>query len=276
MTLFQSLLLGIVQGLTEFIPVSSTAHLILVPWLLNWKLDETAVFVFDVLLQWGTLAAVIVYFWKDLLNIARAVIVGLVQRKPFESFEARLGWLIVVATIPAVVIGLLLKDFVEGLHRNPVIVALILLVAAGLLIVSEWLGKRTRGLDQLTWVDALVVGGSQALALLPGVSRSAATICGGLVRNLERPAAARFSFLMSIPVLFGAGLVALKDLFDIPNFTTFLPPLALGFVAAAIVGFASIHWLLGYLAKRPMHVFAWYRIAAGVIFLAVALLRLRG
>jgi undecaprenyl-diphosphatase len=276
MTLFQSLLLGIVQGLTEFIPVSSTAHLILVPWLLNWKLDETAVFVFDVLLQWGTLAAVIVYFWKDLLNIARAVVVGLVQRKPFESFEARLGWLIVVATIPAVVIGLLLKDFVEGLHRNPVIVALILLVAAGLLIVSEWLGKRTRGLDQLTWVDALVVGGSQALALLPGVSRSAATICGGLVRNLERPAAARFSFLMSIPVLFGAGLVALKDLFDIPNFTTYLPPLALGFVAAAIVGFASIHWLLGYLAKRPMHVFAWYRIAAGVIFLAVALLRLPG
>jgi undecaprenyl-diphosphatase len=219
---------------------------------------------------------VIVYFWKDLLNIARAVVVGLVQRKPFESFEARLGWLIVVATIPAVVIGLLLKDFVEGLHRNPVIVALILLVAAGLLIVSEWLGKRTRGLDQLTWVDALVVGGSQALALLPGVSRSAATICGGLVRNLERPAAARFSFLMSIPVLFGAGLVALKDLFDIPNFTTYLPPLALGFVAAAIVGFASIHWLLGYLAKRPMHVFAWYRIAAGVIFLAVALLRLPG
>jgi len=276
MTLFQSLLLGIVQGLTEFIPVSSTAHLILVPWLLNWKLDETAVFVFDVLLQWGTLAAVIVYFWKDLLNIARAVVVGLVQRKPFESLEARLGWLIVVATIPAVVIGLLLKDFVEGLHRNPVIVALILLVAAGLLIVSEWLGKRTRGLDQLTWVDALVVGGSQALALLPGVSRSAATICGGLVRNLERPAAARFSFLISIPVVFGAGLVALKDLFDIPNFTTYLPPLALGFVAAAIVGFASIHWLLGYLAKRPMHVFAWYRIAAGVIFLAVALLRLQG
>src|SRR6185436_17722069 len=130
MTLFQSFILGLVQGLTEFIPVSSTAHLILVPWLLGWTIDPNAAFIFDVLLQWGTLAAVIIYFWKDLWAIARAVITGLVRRAPFDTPEARLGWLIVVATVPAVVIGLLFKDFFEGLHHQPKIVAAILLGAA--------------------------------------------------------------------------------------------------------------------------------------------------
>lgn len=273
MTLFQSLLLGLVQGLTEFLPVSSTAHLILVPWLFGWEIDPNAAFVFDVLLQWGTLAAVIVYFWKDLWAIARAVVAGLAQRQPFHTAEARLGWLIVVSTLPAILIGLVFKDFVEGLHRNPVVVAAILLGAAALLFGSERLGRRTRGLDSLTWVDALIVGSSQALALLPGVSRSAATICGGLVRDLERPAAARFSFLMSIPVMLGAGVLALNDLLEVPNFTTYLPPLALGFLAAAVVGFLSIHWLLGFLAKRPMHVFGWYRVGAGLFCLALAVIR---
>ena len=273
MTLFQSLLLGLVQGLTEFLPISSTAHLILVPWLLGWTLDPAAVFVFDVLLQWGTLAAVILYVWKDLWAIARALVSGLVQRQPFATAEARLGWLIGVGTIPAAIIGLLFKDFFEGLHHNPVVVSGILLGAAVLLFGSERLGKRTRSLESLTWVDALIVGASQALALLPGVSRSAATICGGLVRDLERPVAARFSFLLSIPVMLAAGLLAIKDLLDLPNFAAYLPPLVAGFVMAAVVGYVSIHWLLGYLAKRPMTVFGWYRVAAGALFLVVALFR---
>lgn len=273
MSLIQSLLLGIVQGLTEFLPVSSTAHLILVPWLLGWSIDPNTAFVFDVLLQWGTLAAVIVYFWKDLGAIARAVVNGLIQRQPFNTTEARLGWLIVVATIPAVIIGLVFKDFVEGLHRNPVVVAGILLGAAVLIFGSESLGKRTRTIESLTWVDAVIVGSSQALALLPGVSRSAATICGGLIRDLERPAAARFSFLMSIPVMLGAGVLAIKDLVDVPNYTAYLPPLVVGFVASAIVGFFSIHWLLGFLAKRPMNVFGWYRVVAGGLCLLLAFIR---
>lgn len=276
MTLFQSLLLGLVQGLTEFIPVSSTAHLILIPWLLGWDQNpnfSATLFVFDILLQWGTLAAVIVYFWKDLWAIAQAVVAGLVKRQPFNTAEARLGWLIVVATIPAVIIGLVFKDFVEDLHRQPVVVAAILLGAASLIFGSERLGKRTRALDSLTWVDAVIVGSTQALALLPGVSRSAATICGGLIRDLERPAAARFSFLMSIPVMLGAGVLAIKDLAEIPNYATYLPALAAGFVVSAIVGFLSIHWLLAFLAKRPMYVFGWYRVGAGLLCLALAFIR---
>ncbi len=273
MDIFQSFLLGIVQGLTEFIPVSSTAHLILVPWLFSWTFDEPARFVFDVLLQLGTLAAVIAYFRKDLLKIAGAMLGGLARGKPFESTEARLGWLIIVATIPAVVVGLLFKDFFESLHSSPVIVAAILIGTAGLLLVSEQMGRQMRGLDSLTWLDAVVVGLAQSLALFPGVSRSAATISGGLIRDLERPAAARFSFLMSIPALLAASAVAVRDLVALPNFTVYLPPLALGFLAAAVVGFASIRWLLNYLAGHPLNLFAWYRIAAGVLCVIVYFVR---
>jgi len=272
MDLLQSLILGIIQGLTEFLPISSTAHLILAPYLFGWVLDEQAVFIFDVLLQLGTVIAVVVYFWRDLLAIVRGVLGGLAARQPLATPEARLGWLIVVATIPAVVIGLLLKDSVEALHRQPIAVAIILMAAAFLIFLSERLGRRAQGLESITWLDAFLIGCSQALALLPGVSRSAATICGGLLRGLDRPAAARFSFLMSIPALTGAGVLALNDLFAIPNFTGYLPALLVGTVASLLVGLACIHWLLGWLARRSLAVFGWYRLGAGVIFLAVLLL----
>jgi len=273
MTLLQSFVLGIVQGLTEFIPVSSTAHLILIPWLFGWTFDENARFVFDVLLQLGTLAAVIAYFWKDIWHITRDVVSGVMKGKPFGTVEARLGWLIAVATVPAVIVGLLFKDFFERLHGNPVIVAAILIGTAGLLLVSEQLGRQTRSLDSLTWLDALVIGVAQALALFPGVSRSAATISGGLVRDLERPAAARFSFLMSIPALVGASVVAVGDLIALPNTREYLPALALGALAAAVVGFVSIRWLLNYLSGHPLNLFAWYRIGAGVLCVIVYFLR---
>ncbi len=273
MTLLQSFILGIVQGLTEFIPVSSTAHLILIPWLFGWTFDENARFVFDVLLQLGTLAAVIVYFWKDVWHITRDVVSGVMKGKPFGTVEARLGWLIAVATVPAVIAGLLFKDFFERLHGSPVIVAAILIGTAGLLLVSEQLGRRTRSLDSLTWLDALVIGVAQSLALFPGVSRSAATISGGLVRDLERPAAARFSFLMSIPALIAASAVAVKDLIALPNTREYLPALALGALTAAVVGFVSIRWLLNYLSGHPLNLFAWYRIGAGVLCVIVYFLR---
>jgi len=273
MTLLQSFILGIVQGLTEFIPVSSTAHLILIPWLFGWTFDENARFVFDVLLQLGTLAAVIVYFWKDVWHITRDVVSGAMKGKPFGTVEARLGWLIAVATVPAVIVGLLFKDFFERLHGSPVIVAAILIGTAGLLLVSEQLGRQTRSLDSLTWLDALIIGVAQSLALFPGVSRSAATISGGLVRDLERPAAARFSFLMSIPALVGASVVAVGDLIALPNNREYLPALALGALAAAVVGFVSIRWLLNYLSGHPLNLFAWYRIGAGVLCVIVYFLR---
>jgi undecaprenyl-diphosphatase len=264
MSLLQALALGIAQGLTEFIPVSSTAHLILIPWLLGWRFDSKVAFVFDVLLQLGTLAAVIAYFWTDLFRIGSAAIRAAARGRPFESADARLGWYVLLATVPAVAVGYVFKRFFEGLHGNPAAVAGILASGAALLLVSERLGQRTRPMEGIQWQDALFVGCAQSLALLPGVSRSAATICGGLLRDLERPAAARFSFLMSIPVLMGAGAVAVRDLLLLPDWTHHLPSLAVGFLVSVVVGFLSIHWLLGYLARRPLDLFAWYRVAAGV------------
>jgi undecaprenyl-diphosphatase len=263
MSFIQSLILGVVQGITEFLPVSSTAHLILVPWLLGWKFEPKVAFVFDVLLQLGTVAAVIAYFWKDLTEIARQSWRGLVSGRPFGTEKARLGWLIVLATVPAVVVGLLFKPFFESLHRNPTVVAGILTAAAALILATERVGRRDRDISSIGWRDALFIGASQSLALLPGVSRSAATICGGMLCHLERPSAARFSFLMSVPVLIAAAVLAVKDLVELPGFGAYLPPLAAGFVASAVVGFASIHWLLSYLARHPMNVFAWYRLLAG-------------
>jgi undecaprenyl-diphosphatase len=263
MSFLQSLVLGVVQGLTEFIPVSSTAHLILVPWIARWQFDPKVAFVFDVLLQLGTVVAVVAYFFRDLSAIARDTLRGLSERDPFGTENARLGWLIALATVPAVVLGLAFKTFFESLHRSPLAVAGILGGAAVLIFATERVGRRDRKLSSITWKDALFIGASQSLALLPGVSRSAATICGGMLCHLERPSAARFSFLMSIPVLVAAAVLAAKDLLELPGFTSLLPPLAAGFAASAVVGFFSIRWLLSYLARHPMSVFAWYRLAFG-------------
>lgn len=274
MNIFQAILLGIVQGLTEFLPVSSTAHLILTPWLLGWTFDAKTAFVFDVLVQWGTLVGVFVYFRADLLAIARGMAGGLARRKPFDSFEARLGWWVILATLPAVVAGLLFKDRIEGIFSAYTAVAGVLIVAAVLLVAAERWGKRSRPIEALTTTDAVAVGLWQVLALFPGVSRSASTISGGMLRHLERSAAARFSFLMSIPALLGAGVVALKDLLDNATLLSSLAlPLGAGFIAAAISGYLVIRWLLGYLQHRSLGVFAGYRVVFGALCLIVALAR---
>lgn len=270
MTIIQAIILGIIQGLTEFLPVSSSAHLVIIPYLLGWKLDEAVVFPFDVLVQLGSLAAVIYFFRRDLWEILNAVWNGLRSRKPFGSPAARLGWLLVLATIPAGVIGLLIKDLVEAVFKDAQVTALFLLVTALLLIVAEKVGKRSRGVASLTWKDALWIGFAQALALFPGISRSGATISGGMSRNLDRSAAARFSFLMSIPVILAAGAFSLLDLFDIPNLPSFLPAIASGFIAAAVVGYFAIRWLLAFLTRRPLYVFAAYCAALAIVILLVA------
>lgn len=273
MTLFQSILLGIVQGLTEYIPVSSSGHLVLVPYLLNWNIPAQDAFIFDVLVQVATLLAVFAYFWKDLRSIAAAFVKGLLDRRPFDHPQARLGWYILLATLPAGLIGLLLKDAVENAFANPVGTAGFLLVTAGLLVTAERIGKRQRHLDALTWKDALWIGFSQALSIFPGVSRSGATITGGMWRDLDRPSAARFSFLLSIPIMLAAGLLALLDLFDAPNLAELLPGFIPGFIASAITGYLAIHWLLGYLKRRPLLVFAGYCLALSLLTLGVSLFR---
>ena len=274
MSIIQAIILGLVQGLTEYIPVSSSAHLVLVPWLLGWTFDPTTAFVFDVLVQWGTLVGVVIYFWRDIWAIVRGVVNGLIQRKPFGTFEARLGWFIVLATIPAVLAGLLLKNFFEQFFSDPKAVAALLFLTAAILVAAERLGQRQRRLESINSTDAITIGLWQVLSILPGVSRSGATIVGGMLRGLDRPAAARFSFLMSIPALLGAGVLAFKDLLDTPNLSSTLGlPILVGFAAAAISGYLCIRWLLGYLQKHSLTVFAAYCAAFGAVCVVVGLLR---
>ena len=192
MTILQSILLGIVQGLTEFLPISSSGHLVIVPHLLGWHIPNADAFVFDVLVQLGTLLAVIIYFWKDLLGIIRAFFTGLVHRQPFADPQARQGWLIILATIPAGVIGLVLKSAVEDAFSSVLATGIFLIITAVMLAVGERIGKRIRNIEQLGWKEALWMGCFQALAIFPGVSRSGSTITGAMTRDLERPAAARF------------------------------------------------------------------------------------
>ena len=274
MTIFQALILGIIQGLTEYIPVSSTAHLILIPWLLGWNFDPNAKVAFDILVQWGTLVGVVLYFWHDIWAIVRAVLNGLIKRQPFGTADARLGWLVVVATLPAVGVGIFVKKYLEQLYNLYILISIVLMLAGVLMLVAEWLGKRTRDLNGMSWLDALIIGVWQILAFVPGVSRSSATISGGMLRHFNREDAARFSFLMSIPALLGAGVLALKDLFEVPGlFSSLIVPLLVGFAAAAVTGYLSIRWLLGYLKTRSLNVFILYRFVFGALCLLVALLR---
>jgi len=269
MSLIQALILGIVQGLTEFLPVSSSAHLVLVPFWLNWHIPADQAFSFDVLVQMGTLVAVIVYFWKDLWRIIKAWVTALWQRNPFGTLEARLGWWLILASVPAVLVGVLIKDTVEAAFGSPAATAGFLLVTALLLFLAEKIGKKQRGMAEMSWVDALAMGAGQALALFPGISRSGATIAAGMIRNLDRSTAARFSFLMSVPVMLGAGALSILDLKDIQGASAYLPALAVGFLVAAIVGYLSIHWLLKLLQQHSLIGFAIYCAIVGVATLVL-------
>jgi undecaprenyl-diphosphatase len=231
---------------------------VLVPWLLGWDFEPKAAFVFDVLVQWGTIVAVIVYFWRDLLSLARAWVLGLWEREPFTEPQSRLAWLLLLATIPAAVLGLLLKSPVERAFDQPLMVSLFLLGTAALLFFSERAGRPNKEMPGVTWVDSLWIGLAQSLALFPGISRSGATIAGGLFRGLKREEAARFSFLLSVPTMIGAGLIALIDLFNSANAMQQIATLLTGFVAAGITGFIAIHWLLSYLQRHRLYVFSIY------------------
>ncbi|HEX8683087.1 MAG TPA: undecaprenyl-diphosphatase UppP [Ardenticatenaceae bacterium] len=270
MDLLQAIVLGIVQGATEFIPVSSSAHLVLVPWLLGW---QSPGLLFDLMAHWGTLLAVVAYFRRDLLDIVSSVFRDLARGKPFASTDSRLGWLIVLATIPAVVLGYLFKDQFEALFGRPTLVAGFLLLTGVILWVSESLGRRVRDLDSIKVPDALLIGLAQAAAITPGISRSGSTIGMGLVRGLERPAAARFSFLMMIPVVFGAGLLQLLDVMDEGISDGAVLMMAAGFLAAAITGYVCIAFLISFLARRSVRSFAIYCWLFGAACLLVAWVR---
>jgi undecaprenyl-diphosphatase len=260
MTLLQAVAMGTVQGLAEFLPISSSAHLVLVPWFSGWPDPGLA---FDVALHMGTLLAVVAYFWRDWL---RLIALGL--SRP-ASGEGKLFWLLVAATIPGGVFGYLLEKQAETTFRSPFLVALMLMAMGLALYLADTRFPRHKELSGTGWTDALWIGAAQALAIVPGVSRSGITMAAARVRNLSREAAARFSFLLSTPIILGAGVTQLSH----------LTPAALdgafwaGVASSALVGFFAIRFLLRYLVNHNFNIFVWYRFLLGLAILATALKR---
>ena len=266
MTILQAIILGIVQGLTEFLPISSSGHLLIVPWLFNWhfllenpQLNKT----FDVALHLGTFFSLIVYFWRDIGRLLAAWVQTITHRK-LDSPEGKLAWLIIVSTIPAAIVGVAFEDVIVTRLGQPWMIAVLMIVFGLVMLLVDRTAKLDRDIDALTWSDALIIGVAQALALAPGVSRSGITMVTGLLLRLDREAAARYSFLMSIPVIGGAaaykGLQVARD--GLPAGTA--APFAIGIAAAAISGFAAIWFLLAYLKRHSFELFVIYRIAVGV------------
>lgn len=274
MNILQATILGIIQGLTEFLPISSTAHLLLAQQFLGWHFPDKEAFSFVVLVQLGTLLSLILFFRRDLLELIRAALAGLRRMQPFSQPQARLAWQVILATIPALIAGVLFKDLVERLFQNPGVAASIrLLITAMLLVLAELASRRNRDLSSLTWIDALWVGITQVLSIFPGASRSGSTIMGGMTRNLDRPSAARFAFLMAVPVMLAAGAYQSIDLIKIKDLGAFMMPLLAGFLAAAVVGYLAIRWLMAYLARNRLYVFAVYCFAIGMAVLIFSLVR---
>lgn len=272
MTLLQAIILGIIQGATEFLPISSSGHIILVPWWFGWDVPVDLAFV--VATHLGTLLAVLVYFWRDWLDVAKGAL-KIVQTRSFEDPSSKLvGWLI-IGTIPVAILGFLLADALENIFYTPIIAAFFLLVTAGLLLLSEYLSKRLAAahtLETMKAADVWIIGIAQVLALLPGVSRSGSTIAAGLSRGLSRPDAARFSFLLGTPAILGAGILTLKTLLETGEMSNQPVVVLAGAISAAIVGYISIAILLNYLRRHRLYIFAAYCAAFGLVSLVALLI----
>ncbi len=269
MTLLQAILLGIVQGITEFIPISSTAHLVLASRVMSLSLTPQQLTSSIAVIQLGTLIAVLIYFAGDIWNISIAFVrdhLALISgRKNGKglSHEAWLGWLVVIGSLPVAVVGLLFKKQIEGTFtKNLWVIATMMVVIALLLAVAEFISKKTREMEQLGLKDALAMGFAQCLALIPGSSRSGSTIMGGLLAGETRETAARFSFLLSIPAIAASGLLEMKEaLHRLPQGS--LATLAVGTIVSGIVGYASIWFLLRFLKTHTTGVFIGYRLIVG-------------
>jgi undecaprenyl-diphosphatase len=262
--LFEALILGIVQGTTEFLPISSSGHLVLLPAALKWPSPSL---VFDTTVHLATLIAVVAVFWRDLLGLLVSWWQGLWSGQPFKTTESCLAWYVILATIPGILAGLLLEKAFESLFASPRAVGGFLLLTALLLVLAEVLGRRQRDITKIRWLDSLLIGIGQAAAITPGISRSGATIAVGMFRGLTREASARFSFILSVPIITGAGLAQMVRLVRYGDLSAEAPLLLVGFIAAAICGYASIRLLLAYLRKRPLYPFAAYCVVVGILAL---------
>jgi undecaprenyl-diphosphatase len=272
--LLQALIMGIVQGLTEFLPVSSSGHLILVPYLFGWDDAFITSLAFSVMLHLGTLIALLVYFRADWLRLVPAGFAALRDRSFAGDGDRKLAWLLVAATIPAAVVGFLFSDIFETTIREPALVVVTLVIGGVILFVADAVGPETRRVEDVTFPIATGIGAAQALALIPGISRSGISISAGRFAGLDRPSAARFAFLMATPITAGAGLFeARKWLTGEAGVEISLAPMLVGMVAALLSGLAAIHFMLRYLRTRSLRIFVWYRFALAAIVVVVLVAR---
>jgi undecaprenyl-diphosphatase len=282
----QAIILGFVQGLTEFIPISSSAHLVIVPWLFKWDNPALTSLPFDVALHLGTLAAVVVFFASDWFRLIRAGFASILERKIGDSFDRKMAWMLLAGCLPGACIGALAESKIEKLFHRPdaplqasalIAMAVIIALLAVVLFIVERVAKHTREMKNLTFKDSLIIGTAQALAIFPGVSRSGATMTAGLALGLKRDVAARFSFLLSAPIIAGAGLKSLyevtKELHAHTLTVSALPLFVAGGLAAAISGFFCIKFLLSFLQRNSMDAFVYYRWGFAAVIITFALLR---
>ena len=267
MTIIEAIVLGLVQGLTEFIPVSSTAHLLIVPSILGWGDPGAAA---SAVIQFGTLLAAIIYFFRDIVRLVAGFFRGLITRRPLADVDSREAWLVVIGTIPIVILGLLFKKHIESTFRGLWIVTTMVIVVAILMQLAEGYAKRRtlRQFDDMTVMDAVVIGIGQCLALIPGSSRSGSTIMPAIFRGIDRPTAARYSFLLSIPAVGGAGMLELfkeRHALGALGWTPIIVAIAVAFVS----GYASIWFLIRYLRTHTTHVFIYYRYVLGIAMIVM-------
>ncbi|MEV0399478.1 undecaprenyl-diphosphate phosphatase [Actinoallomurus sp. NPDC050550] len=263
MNFVQATVLGIVQGLTEFLPISSSAHLLIVPRLLGWKDPGAA---FTAVIQLGTMLAVLLFFWKDIVRIIGTWFRSLFDKELRGHLDARMGWYVGLGTIPVSVVGLAFNHLIEGPARNLWINAASLVIMGLVMMVAEWAGRQKLEVGDLNMRDGLIIGGFQCLALIPGSSRSGSTITGGLFLGYTREAAARYSFLLSIPAVVLSGLFELRKVSDggLPIAGT-----AVATVVSFVVGYASIAWLLKFLVRHSTLLFTYYRVALGGVLIGL-------
>jgi undecaprenyl-diphosphatase len=269
--LLEAILLGVVQGLTEFLPVSSSGHLLLGQYFLGLSQERFGL-PFDVALHMGTLVAVVTYFWRNLLRMAEAFVRSLTPGgRNLADPDQRLAYLILASTVPAALIGFFLESFFENTVRSPWVVAFNLVVVGVLFIVAEGVGSKTRSADKLRFGEAVGIGAAQAAALVPGVSRSGATMTLGLFMGLRREEAARFSFLMSVPIIAGAGLLQLSEALSEGMSRSEVLVFAAGFISSAVVGYLAIRFFLRFVVHHSLRAFAYYRFGLAAVVVLVLL-----
>ena len=269
MILFEAIILGIIQGITEFLPISSSAHLILFPWMFDWHGTLVDSLNFDVALHAGTLVAILAYFWRDWLDLLKNFFQGL-NNGTWKTGNGRLIWFIAIATVPAGVLGIKFEHIVEESFRNPLLIATSLTIISFLMWAVDRYSRKVSALEQMTFGHSLFIGFAQALALVPGVSRSGITIIAGLMTGYTRESAARFSFLLSTPVIAGAAVLKLSKLHLAPGEAL---PLVVGVIFSAVVGYVSIKFFLQYLSRHSLNLFVGYRLALAAIVMVLFFMR---